>query len=222
MNKIYQYNEIAKDFSSIHQDGNKYSNQAFYGTVDKFLKGKKILDIGCGDGKDLLHYKSKGADAFGIDASMELLSIAQKIFGTEKVKQGFLDLIPFDSEVFDVVLSKYALQTIEQFDDFYNEAHRVLKSDGILVFLAVHPMRQFFEKKTRHKDYFEQTIVDSSLFHNTLIVQEPTHTMQQYLSDTFFKKFTLVDFIEKDDFYSAEKIGEYTYPTYMIVKAIKK
>lgn len=83
-------------------------------------------------------------------------------------------------------------------------------------------MRQFFEKKTENKDYFEKTEVESILFGGKLTVVEPTHTLQEYLSDDFLKKFELIDFFEKDDFYSAEKIGESNYPTYFIIIAKKR
>jgi len=127
----------------------------------------------------------------------------------------------FSNNVFGVVISKYALQTVDEFNNTYQEVARVLKKSGLFVFLVVHPFRQFFEKKSNQKNYFDKKIVNSVLFNGKVVVEEPTHTVQEYLSPEFFKYFSLESFIEKSDFYSAEKIGPDDYPTYLIISAKK-
>ena len=222
MSDIYQYNKIANEFSNIHEDGNKFSNIEYYKRLLPYIESKNILDVGCGDGSDMVLYTEHAKKVFGIDSSSELLSMAREKNPQAVISEGVFNSIPFDDCFFDVVLSKYALQTIQSFNDFYNETHRVLKKKGFLVFLTVHPLRQFFEKKTRSKNYFKQTEVASVLFNGELSVIEPTHTLQDYLSDSFLQKFELIDYFEKDDFYSAEKIGNNNYPTYLMIIARKR
>lgn len=69
----HQYDPLADTFASVVTDGNWASREAFR----KFLpdmKGKKVLDIGCGEGSDAQYYKELGAESVaGIDASKELL-----------------------------------------------------------------------------------------------------------------------------------------------------
>lgn len=221
MNNIlsFQYNDIANRFNKTHDDFNYISNNAFFSYLANDLSGKKLLDIGCGDGNDFDEYLKRGATVVGIDPSKKLQSFSKH---AEKISFGLFENIPFTKNNFDIVVSKYALQTSEQVDLFYNEANRVLKPGGELIFLVVHPMRQFFEKKTMFKNYFEKTIVDSVIFNGTITVKEPTHTISEYLSPLFFSKFTLESLYEGVDFYSAEKIGPHEYPTYLIIKAKKK
>ncbi len=218
-NLTKQYNGIANTFNVSNNNFNRFSNTEFFSHLPEDLSGKKLLDVGCGDGNDFEEYQNKGADVYGTDASEELINLSKF---KEKIILGSFDSIPFEKEHFDVVVSKYALQTSAEIDPFYNESARILKQNGELLFLVVHPMRQFFEKKTHHKDYFDKTVVDSSIFNGTITVKEPTHTMQEYLSETFFNEFTLESIYEGCDFYSAEKIGSNDYPTYLIIKAHKK
>lgn len=222
MNLKLQYNKISKRFSSFHGDGNKFSNQEFFKRLSVSGDNQKLLDVGCGDGTDLLMYKSLGFDVYGIDSSKKLLELAQEKISESHTKHGSFSSIPFEDKEFDIITSKYALQTSSELNSFYRESSRLLKSGGEMLLLVVHPLRQFFEKKSDHKNYFDQTLVSSVLFGGTITVQEPTHTLQDYLTTVFFENFELVDFLEKDDFYSAEKIGEYNYPTYFIIKAKKK
>lgn len=217
-----QYNKFSDIFSLVHDDGNKYSNRVFFDTLRGCnIQGKKILDLGCGNGTDMQYYKYRfGEKVFGVDASEKFIEEASA--KNLNVSLGYFDNIPHKDKSFDVVFSKYALQTINEFSKTYIEVSRVLKPKGRFIFLVVHPMRQFFEKKTKNKNYFQKTIVDSILFGGKVIAKEPTHTMEEYLSPEFFRLFNIEKFIEKDDFYSAEQVNGDKYPTYMIISAIKK
>ena len=70
---IDDYNDIAVEYSEEFDDDtsdNKY--------IDKFLQclnGKKILDVGCGTGRDCKYIEQKGYDVIGIDISKEMLKI---------------------------------------------------------------------------------------------------------------------------------------------------
>ncbi len=222
LNLSKQYNRFSDIFSMVHDDGNKYSNRVFFDVLrEENIQGKKILDLGCGNGTDMQYYKYRfGDDIYGVDASEKFIkeASAKKL----NVSIGLFDKIPHEEKSFDVVVSKYALQTVDDFKDTYKEVSRVLKPGGKFIFLTVHPMRQFFEKKTKHKNFFQKTIVKSVLFGGKIIAKEPTHTLEEYLSLEFFKLFNLEKFIEKDDFYSAEQLNGDKYPTYMIISATKK
>lgn len=219
-----QYNKFANLFEKEAniKDGNQISKNDFYNFINEDLRNKKLLDIGCGDGTDLLYFKNKGAEVFGVDNSEGLLDIAGTKINKENIKIGSFGTVPFKDGLFDIVTSKYALQTTDDVKPFFNESYRVLKNKGFLVFLVVHPFRQYMEKGKAFKNYFEQKIVNSNLFNNTITVQEPTHTMQDYLSKDFFKLFELIDFKEDYDFPASECVDGNIYPTYFIIKARKK
>jgi ubiquinone/menaquinone biosynthesis C-methylase UbiE len=103
----------------------------------------------------------------------------------------------------------------------FSEIHRVLKSGGVMMYLAVHPMRQFFEKKESNGNYFEQKIVNSRVFQNQITFKEPTHTLGEYLSNFLFENFDVKMFAEYWE-PCAEQIDSKKYPGFFIVKAEKR
>ena len=49
-----------------------------------------ILDLGCGPGRDLHHFRSLGHDAVGLDGSKEFVAMARSYSGCEVLHQDFL------------------------------------------------------------------------------------------------------------------------------------
>lgn len=224
MDLAKQYNNVADDFSKnqdLGENSNRFNREVFYSHLDFLNPGMKLLDLACGDGTDLVYYKKLGADIYGLDASEQLLKIARQKLPDGKLKVGLFENIPFEDNYFDVVLSKYAIMTSVNMKTVFKEIHRVLKPGGMMMYLVTHPFRQFFEKKDEKADYFEQKIVDSHILANTVTVQEPTHTMGEFLSDFLFKNFDVQSYDERWD-PAAEFIDGKKYPGFFIVKAKKR
>jgi SAM-dependent methyltransferase len=51
-----------------------------------------ILDLGCGPGRDLGHFRSMGHDAVGLDGSKEFVAMARSYAGCEVLHQDFLEM----------------------------------------------------------------------------------------------------------------------------------
>jgi SAM-dependent methyltransferase len=51
-----------------------------------------ILDLGCGPGRDLHHFRSLGHDAVGLDGSKEFVAMARSYSGCEVLHQDFLKM----------------------------------------------------------------------------------------------------------------------------------
>ncbi len=218
-----QYDEFSEEFSEVCYTQNQESRRVFYKILGKNLKGKKLLDLACGDGKDLRHYAKLGADVFGIDMSQEFIAMAKK---TNPKSHQNISVADFENtkhtkSKFDIVTCKYAAQTSKNIEKIFTEAHRLLKPNGEFLLLVVHPIRQFIERRGKNKDYFKQIVVDSVLFDGAVTVKEPTHTFLEYLSPTILQKFDLVLFDEKFDS-SAEQIGGDVYPGFMVMKFKKR
>lgn len=216
-----QYNEKAQKYSEVFVENNQNSIHAYFRFLDFPLKGKSVLDLGCGDGYDLAQMQSRGAVIFGIDASEEMVKLAQQKNPEGMIKVGYFDQIPFPDQSFDVVVSKWAFQSSDHIEPIYREIIRVLKPGGQLIYLSSHPIRQFIEKKRKGKDYFKKEIVESVFFDGQVSVVEPSHTMNEYLSPKFFDYFTLEGYEEGYDD-GAEKVDGDIYPSYFIVKAKRK
>lgn len=214
-----QYNDFAKKYSEVFVENNQDSIKAYFRHLGMPLKGKHVLDLGCGDGYDLSQIRLQDAVIFGIDSSEEMVLLARRRNPKADIKVGYFEDIPYPDDSFDIIISKWALQTSPDIDPIYQEISRVLRPKGQLIFLAGHPMRQFIEKRRKGKDYFQKEIVESVFFDGQVTAREPSHTMNEYLSPTFFHYFTLRSFEEGFDS-GAEKVDGDIYPSYFIIDAV--
>jgi ubiquinone/menaquinone biosynthesis C-methylase UbiE len=101
----------------------------------------KILDVGCGAGKQCFLYSdhTQGqADITGTDFSEELLGKAREKLaerGDKNIKFSFMDFnkkFPFEDNTFDLLSSAFAIYYASDLDFTFGEAHRVLKPGGRL------------------------------------------------------------------------------------------
>jgi SAM-dependent methyltransferase len=84
--------------------------------ADSFNKGGKILDIGCGSGRDLAVLHKLGFDCYGVDPTPEFVAIAQRTHSELVGRIAFGELPdlknPFSSD-FDGVLCSAVLMHID-------------------------------------------------------------------------------------------------------------
>lgn len=116
--------------------------------LEKLHPNPKILEVGCGSGRDAITLSELGAEVTGLDASEGLIEVAKKkSLDIEFLVGNFLNL-PFQDETFDGVWSHASLvhlDTIEDVKSALSEFYRVLKIDG---YLYVYVKKQNGEKKT--------------------------------------------------------------------------
>lgn len=219
-----QYNDFSNTYSeNINYD--ESSNSLFYEQIDFDLADKKILDIGCGDGSDLKKISEQGAVVYGVEPSEEFVKSAKQLNPTGIIKVSVAEEIPFSNEMFDIVVSKWALQTCTDLEKALSEAARVLKPGGMLVLLSKHPMQQYFGKMREYgnsSNYFEQKVSTLHIFNGKIALKEPTHTMNEYFNSNFLSKFEIINFKESFDFPASEQFHGGVYPTYFVIKARKK
>lgn len=113
------------------------------------VKGKKLLDAGCGEGYLARHYAKKGAIVTAIDVSKRLIETSEQLSEKDNIKVDFrVDNVCHISSIktpeFDIVLSNLVLLNIPCLEDAIEEFHRVLKEGGVLVFSIVHPAFNFY------------------------------------------------------------------------------
>lgn len=136
--------------------------------------------------------------------------------------ESFSQKMSFEDSQFGLIVSKYAMQTAQDIKPIYDEVYRMLDDKGYFIFLIVHPMRQFIEKKRSGKDYFKKELVESVIFDGKITVTEASHTLSEYLNSDFLTRFSLIDIKEGYDFPASEQINGDTYPTFLIIVSQKK
>jgi malonyl-CoA O-methyltransferase len=108
------------------------------------VKGKKILDLGCGTGRNSVPLAKKGALVYGIDFSREMLNEARKKAKKSKVKiefkrQNITKRLPYSNESFDIVIADLVFNHIKNLKLLLKEISRVLKPEGFCLASDVHP-----------------------------------------------------------------------------------
>lgn len=218
---VDQYDSFAREFRDADESFPDVTRPDIYELIDGSRQPKrKLLDLGCGYGRDLAYFNEKGFETCGIDVSGLMLSLARERVPEDSLALGNFEDLPYESDTFDVVFSRYAIQHSPNTSAVFKEAHRVLRKDGELVFLVTHPMRNYFEKE--HKDYWLQEDIPSEILDGKLIVHEPSHTLTEYLSLFLLCNFTLEAFVEKPD-PAAKRFEQFgMYPRVLILKYKKK
>lgn len=116
------YNKIAPKFSKLHFKPFWIKEFKYF---KKIVPGKKVVDIGCGAGRDAAVFVKNGFDYLGIDASTGMLRVASK-----RVKKGDFKKMDYynlslPSKTFDGFWAAASLLHIPK-----NKINKVLKSLG--------------------------------------------------------------------------------------------
>jgi len=137
------YQETSKDLLTRIDVHEKYGARNIDQWTVEVLKpqsGTKILDVGCGAGKQCFLYSDftkRKAEITGGDFSNELLDMARTKNAERKdnIKFMFLDFnkrFEFNDNTFDLVSSAFAIYYASNLDFTFGEAHRVIKPGGRL------------------------------------------------------------------------------------------
>lgn len=97
------------------------------------VKGRKILDAGCGEGHLLKFLSKRKAEYFGIDITDAALKKARIRFPEGKFYKMDLTKLEFPDESFDCITCSEVLEHIYLYKDVLKELKRVLKKDGLLI-----------------------------------------------------------------------------------------
>jgi SAM-dependent methyltransferase len=123
------------------------------------VKGKSVLDAGCGPGVYSKWLIDRGATVLALDASPKMVELTRKRVGAGvDVRQADLSkgLAFLDVASFDVVLSPLVLDYVEDWRPVFAEFNRLLRAGGRLVFSVGHPFFDFTYFKSNNYFVTEQ------------------------------------------------------------------
>jgi SAM-dependent methyltransferase len=102
--------------------------------------GERILDAGCGTGRNIARLLAGGARVTGMDFSEGMLRVARERFPDVPLMIGDLQARwPFDDGAFDAVLCALVGEHLDDLDTTNREMARVLRPGGRAVFSVYHP-----------------------------------------------------------------------------------
>jgi ubiquinone/menaquinone biosynthesis C-methylase UbiE len=120
-----------------------FNNPAFLKFIGN-LRGKEILDAGCGEGYNTRIMAKKGARVTGVDVSKRMIELAvqeerRNPLGIAYRVASASDLSTFEDESFDAIISFMALMDAADYERSLGEFFRVLRKGGGLYFSISHP-----------------------------------------------------------------------------------
>lgn len=153
MNQEQVWDKIAEPWSKYRKNPPK--------EILDFLKDKegKILDLGCGSGRNFI--KQENLEYYGVDFSEEMLRLGQRTATKEKIKvklqKADLTNLPFENDFFDACLFISALHCIEKEESrkkAIEELYRVLKKGAEAIISVWDRNSNFLIEKIDAKEIF--------------------------------------------------------------------
>jgi ubiquinone/menaquinone biosynthesis C-methylase UbiE len=127
------------------------------------VKGKTVLDVGCGDGALTYRIAKKGADVIGIDNSEEGIKLAKEIFNKKKISANFILTdaykMPIENNSIDCAVLSDVIEHVRKPERLLKEIKRVLKNNGKLVISTPYRFGELLWDKYHTKEYYPSELI---------------------------------------------------------------
>ena len=211
------------------------------------IKGKKILDAGCGTGYVSRILSQKGGIIYGCDNGIDMLKVAidfeNKLNLNIIYTECNIEKTGYDNNFFDGIICIGVLMHLNLMgiQNFIEEAYRILKKRGKLIVCVLHPflfndssparmkknnwiiLKPIKKNNDSRNDFYKEIYIDilGHKFESNLY----NHSIESYVnlllrSKFIIKKLQEVD-IKKENILVEEWGNKYGYPAYLQLKAIK-
>jgi SAM-dependent methyltransferase len=109
------------------------------------VRGKRVLDLGCGRGTNAVAFARHGAKVIAIDRSTVVLEAARPLADAHEVRVEWresdaADLAFLRADSVDLAFAAGLVSEIEDVDRLFRQVHRVLRAGAPFVFSYDHPM----------------------------------------------------------------------------------
>jgi tellurite methyltransferase len=109
---------------------------------ERFNPKMRVLDAGCGGGRNIVYFLRNGYEVFGTDQNEDAIFAVQNLaeqinpaYPSENFKVANVEKMPFADDFFDLVISSAVLHFADDethFNRMFDEMWRVLKPNGML------------------------------------------------------------------------------------------
>jgi len=227
------YNELADSYAAIidTKPHNAYYDRPAMQSLVPNVKGKSILDAGCGPGiytEWLLH---NGAKVTAIDANEKMLHHAKIRNGDTAIfyRANLEEPLSFLSDSkFDGIVSALTITYCRNLTAVFSEFSRILKRDGWFVFSTEHPF--FSYKYFKIENYYEtkevsciwngfgKPVIMKSYYHS-LSTMTDALTCNGFLIEKVLEPMPVEEFAKHDP-EGYNKLLK--FPLFIFFRAIKK
>jgi len=165
-------------------------------TLNKF-NFSKVIELGCGTGKNTNYLLKKVDKIIGLDFSQEMLLKAKAKIQDERAEFHKADLTAewnIENDFADLITCSLVLEHIKDLDFVFNQTNKKLKNGGIFFISELHPFKQYSGSKAK----FETE-------NGTQELETYVHHISDYLNAATENGFELVEL--KEWFDEENKIG---------------
>jgi SAM-dependent methyltransferase len=142
---IFDNDVFFKKYSELRKQEHSYNNLVEQPAIQALLpelRGKAVLDLGCGHGGNCIDFVNKGAaGVVGVDISEKMLGVARKENSHELIKYMVMDMSEIGrlKQKFDLAFSSFAFHYVKDFLKLLRDIRFLLNENGILLFSQEHP-----------------------------------------------------------------------------------
>lgn len=146
MNNIYDNEEFFEEYAKMERSQKGLEGAGEWHQLKVLfpdLKGKTVLDLGCGYGWHCQYAVASGAkQVLGIDLSEKMIQEAQTRNHDSRIsyKVCGLDTYDYPENMYDCVVSNLVLHYVEDLSQVYRNVYKTLKKDGVFLFNIEHPV----------------------------------------------------------------------------------
>ncbi|HEX8891037.1 MAG TPA: methyltransferase domain-containing protein [Pyrinomonadaceae bacterium] len=187
------------------------------------VKGKRVLDVGCGPGRHSKRLLEKGARVTGIDISDEMVAIAKAhCEGRGQFFQADFERAEFETSSFNLIIASLTLMYAKDVHPVIKKFGQWLKKDGRLIFSLYHPVRFFH--KIADFDFSKTRKVWIHLEGCDVTVFNYYHPMEKYFDALREGGFEVLEFVEPvlSRRYKGWPENNYRIPRSIIIEARKR
>jgi ubiquinone/menaquinone biosynthesis C-methylase UbiE len=133
---VATYEKIAQEYCNYHFNIEEIKLLANF--FIQHLPGKKVLDVGCGPGRDSLYFSNHNLDVIGIDMASNFIKLASKQVNNAKFIQMDMRNLTFEEDFFDGlwVCASFLHIPKQEAKTTLTQFRKVLKSNG-LIYISV-------------------------------------------------------------------------------------
>ena len=163
------YDQWAESYDSVVNPTRDLDQKAMQSMLAG-LSFDKVLELGCGTGKNTAWLASKASSVTAVDLSSEMLARAK-----QKIKSSNVNFVKADlnqdwdflTEKFDLVTFNLVLEHIASLKPVFEKAAAALNTNGCLFICELHPFKQYAGSKARFEKENETIVVDCYNHHLT-------------------------------------------------------
>ena len=148
------YDLWAKNYDFVDNKTRDLDSEVVDEIINK-VSFRKVLEIGCGTGKNTDKFASKAKKVFAVDFSPEMLKIAKakiKADNVEFVETDITKKWSFEKESIDFISCNLTLEHVQDIDFIFSETNRTLIKNGKFFVCELHPFQQYIGKNANFQN----------------------------------------------------------------------